>query len=302
LILSLLLAGQGLKQVHWTQPAGRHLNVSLVQGNVEQGSKWMPGETARIIQTYLDYSLERLDRDLILWPETAVPAYAHQLEKGLLNPLEQRLSSEGVDLLLGAPLAGEGGTYYNAMLTFGEHGRASYAKRHLVPFGEYLPFSTLLRPFFGWLRIPFSDFSRGQGSPPLLNLAGFPAAISICYEDAFGDETIQALPEARFLVNASNDAWFGDSVAPHQHLQMARMRSLETGRWMLRVTNTGITAIINQRGEVVSRMPQFEEGALDGEIEMRHGATPYVRLGDWPVLLSMLAGLLIGSICRRTRV
>jgi len=190
----------------------------------------------------------------------------------------------------------DGLRYFNSMLRLGKGGRESYSKRHLVPFGEFLPFRPLLEPLFGWLKIPLSAFSAGEAARPLLTLAGYPAAISICYEDAFGNEMIKALPEAAFLVNASNDAWFGDSSAPHQHLEMARMRSLESGRWMLRATNTGISALINPAGDVVVQSSQFSEQVLQGSVEPRFGETPYVKFGDHAVVLLWLLMLGILSV------
>jgi apolipoprotein N-acyltransferase len=154
----------------------------------------------------------------------------------------------------------------------------------------------LLEPLVDVLQIPMCDFASGSDKKPLLTLAGHPAGISICYEDAFGEEVIEALPEAAFLVNASNDAWFGDSLAPPQHLQIARMRALETGRFMLRSTNTGISAIIGPKGELLDSSPAFEMHVLEGEIQPLTGMTPYARLGNWAVVLLALvifgAGLL----------
>jgi len=145
-----------------------------------------------------------------------------------------------------------------------------------------------------------SDFSVGGDDPPLISLAGHPAGINICYEDAFSAEVMRALPEARFLVNASNDAWFGDSLAPHQHLQIARMRALESGRYLLRATNTGISAIIDPRGALVGQAPQFEQAVLTRRIQPMQGLTPYARWGDTPLLVIALLVLLAGA--RRRRV
>ena len=159
-----------------------------------------------------------------------------------------------------------GDDYYNAMLSLGVSGRDRYHKRHLVPFGEYLPFDDWTRPVLDFLEIPMSDFSRGGNGKPLVTLAGYPVGIDICYEDAYGDEIIRALPEAALLINASNDAWFGDSLAPHQHLEIARMRAVETARYMLRATNTGISAIIDQHGVLRGTSPQFEKAILSDDV------------------------------------
>ena len=144
-----------------------------------------------------------------------------------------------------------------------------------------------------------SDFSPGPDVVPLLDMGGYKIGISICYEDTFGEEVIQGLPDAGILVNISNDAWFGDWAAPHQHLQMARMRALETGRFLLRSTNTGVTAIIDEKGQVISSLPQFIAASLTGNVTILSGYTPYARFGNYPVILFCLSVLLIRSY--RTR-
>ena len=158
---------------------------------------------------------------------------------------------------------------------------------------------------FGWIvktfAIPLSDFSLGPENPKPLALAGQLVAPNICWEDAFGEEIIRQLPEATLLVNVSNVAWFGDSLAPAQHLQISRMRALETGRAMLRATNTGMTAIIDPRGGLVARLPQFVEGVLEGEVQGHSGATPYVKLGNYPIVLACLA-LIVALVFRRVRI
>ncbi|MEJ2577302.1 MAG: apolipoprotein N-acyltransferase, partial [Gammaproteobacteria bacterium] len=172
-------------------------------------------------------------------------------------------------------------------------GRDRYDKRHLVPFGEFTPLRFVLAPLVELFAIPLSDFTAGAAERPLLRTAGALAGASICYEDAFGEEVVEALPEAAFLINVSNDAWFGDSLAPHQHLQIARMRAAETERFLLRATNTGVSALIGPRGELVAVAPQFEQAVLAGTVQPRAGATPFVRLGNAAVVLIaclMLAG------------
>ncbi len=172
-----------------------------------------------------------------------------------------------------------------------------------MPFGEFLPFEPVLGPVLGFLEIPMSDFSAGpRGEPPLLTLAGHSAGISICYEDAFAAEVREALPAAAFLVNASNDAWFGDSLAPHQHLEIARMRARETERYLLRATNTGVSAIIGPRGEIVSRSRLFEPAVLTAEIVPLAGATPFVRFGNSAVVAIALMLVVIGAWTARRSV
>jgi apolipoprotein N-acyltransferase len=289
-------------RVTWSTPAGEPFTASVVQGNVEQQMKWRPETLAPTLKTYLDLSARALGSRLVVWPETAIPAFAHLVQDDLLLPLESGFKEQGRDLLAGVPIEEDDGRYYNAMLAIGASGRDAYYKRHLVPFGEFLPFEPVLGPVLGFLEIPMSDFSAGpKDEPPLLKLAGHPAGISICYEDAFGAEVREALPAAGFLVNASNDAWFGDSLAPHQHLEIARMRARETERFLLRATNTGVSAIIGPRGEIVSRSRLFEQAVLTADVVPLAGATPFVRFGNAAPVGIALSLIVFGVSAARRR-
>ena len=159
----------------------------------------------------------------------------------------------------------------------------------------------LLRDVVETLNIPMSNFSHGDQEQPLLRGRHAVTGVSICYEDTFGEEVIQALPEAELLINVSNDGWFGDSAAPHQHLQMARMRARETGRFMLRATNSGISAIIDQHGRLSALAPQFQPVVLTGTITLFSGLTPYARFGNWPMMLMAVAAILLGLRGRARR-
>lgn len=280
----------------WTEPAGTPFRASLVQGNIAQTRKWLPEELGTTLDLYRQLTESTWASRLVVWPETAVPVFYEEVADGYLDELQQAARRHGTDLLLGIPYRDRASDrYYNAMLglTAGEH--AFYFKRHLVPFGEFLPLRNLLGEALRFLHVPMADFSRGPVEQPPLRLAGQPIGITICYEDVFSAEVRRALPQATLLVNVSNDAWFGDSIAPHQHLQIARMRALEVGRTLLRGTNTGISAIIGPRGEVRAQSPQFQVDVLHGMVEPRRGATPYVRFGDGPVVgLALLLGLLAG--------
>lgn len=298
-----LLWGGGLllNLVTWTEPAGPPLKVSMIQGNIAQEAKWQRDSLRPTLALYTDLTRENWQSDLVIWPETAVPAFAHQVEELLLQPLTEEALANQSALLIGIPMWDtESGAYYNSMISLGQE-RGSYAKRHLVPFGEFMPLKRWLGPLIQWLQIPMSDFTPGDSARPLLRVAGYWAGISICYEDAFGEEVIEALPQAAFLVNASNDAWFGDSLAPSQHLEIARMRALESGRYLLRSTNTGISALIDPKGKVRDFSPAFQQHVLSGEIIPMQGATPYVRIGNWGVVLFSCFLLLIVFIKGRHR-
>jgi len=180
-----------------------------------------------------------------------------------------------------------------------EAGNGWYYKRHLVPFGEYFPVPPFIRSWLRLMSLPYDDFTPGRSHQPVLSAAGQKLGLTICFEDAFGREQLRVLREATLLVNVTNNAWFGDSTAPHQHLQIARMRALEAGRYLVRAANDGITAAIGPHGEIAARLPQFEEGVLRVEVQPMSGLTPYARLGNYPVVLA--AGLLLALALWRRR-
>jgi apolipoprotein N-acyltransferase len=259
--------------------------------------KFDPARYARTLEVHARLAEESRAR-LIVLPETAVPRMLDSVDPAYLERLRILAARNGGDLLLGAPTRLAAGSYLNSVASFGASPTQLYHKQHLVPFGEFVP------PGFGWvvrvLSIPLADFSRGAATQRPLAVAGQRVAVNICYEDAYGGELIRQLPEATLLVNVSNVAWFGDSLAPAQHLQIARARALETGRMHLTSTNTGITAAIGADGRVRARLPQFVEGRLDVEVQGYTGATPYVRFGDAPALA--LAALVLAAAALVARV
>jgi apolipoprotein N-acyltransferase len=299
-VLVLLLAcGYGLRATEWTAPAGEPLRVALVQGNVPQEMKFAPERYAQTLETYAQLAEASGEAKLIVLPETAVPRFLDMVDPAFLERLKGAAARNGGDLLLGVPVRTAAGDYLNSVISLGVSPSARYDKVHLVPFGEFVP------PGFGWivrvLSIPLADFARGTTSQRPMAVAGQRIAVNVCYEDAYGAEILRQLPEATLLVNVSNVAWFGDSLAPAQHLQLARMRALETGRVYLTAANTGITAAIWPDGSVRHRIPQFERGRVDVEVRGYSGATPYVRLGDWPAVLLCLAALMFVALRGRSR-
>lgn len=292
-IVLVLGATQLLRLVEWTHPAGPRVAVALLQGNIAQDLKFAPERFARILETYARMVEETRAR-LIVLPETAVPRLHDRVDPAYYARLAQAAKRNGGDLILGVPYHEAPGRYYNSVLTLGVSPTQVYHKRHLVPFGEFVPvgFAWVMR----WLDMPYSDFSRGAERQAPLALAGQKVAVNICYEDAFGDEIIRQLPEATLLVNVSNVAWFGDSLAPAQHLQIARLRAIETGRMHLTATNSGITAAIERDGSVPLRLPQFAEGRLVFAAQGYAGATPYVRTGDWPAIALCVLVLCIAAV------
>jgi apolipoprotein N-acyltransferase len=306
-LVVLLTGGYGLGRIAWTAPVGEPVTVRLLQGNVAQEMKFVEGRYEETLETYARLAAEHPAK-LIVMPETAVPRFLDAVSPAYLARLKAVADKNKGDLLMGVPARDAAGRYYNAVIALGgstvaASGQAqSYAKSHLVPFGEFIP------PGFGWiinvLKIPLSDFSPGGADQKPLRVAGQRVAVNICYEDAFGEEIIRQLPEATLLANVSNVAWFGDSLAPEQHLDMSRMRAIETGRVMLRATNTGVTAIIDTHGNVSARLAKFSAGALEGTVSGYSGATPYVRAGNYPVLLlcvALLGWIAFSPVRRRSR-
>jgi apolipoprotein N-acyltransferase len=289
--VALALAGGVLARVDWTRPAGPPVSVSLLQGNVVQELKFDPAFRTATYERYL--SLVRQSRGrLIVLPESAFPVFSEEVPDQVLLSLIRTASARDGDVLLGlfTALPGAPGSdeprYYNTVVALGSSPLQFYRKNHLVPFGETIP----LKPVIGWfvrsvLAIPLADQARGGATQPPLDVAGTRVAIDICYEDAFGAELIHAARSAALLVNVTNDAWYGRSIAALQHNQIAAMRALEFGRPMLRATNTGITSYIGPDGRDVARLPWFTTGILEASVVGRDGDTPYMRMGDALVLV-----------------
>ncbi len=277
-LAALIVGGAALRRVEWTQPYGSPITAALLQGNVAQDMKFDAERYAKTLDTY-----QRLAQagkaTLIVLPETALPRFLDQVDPAYLAGLESLAKQNGGDILVGVPYRTSQADFYNSVISLGVSRPQIYSKVHLVPFGEFV------FPGFGWivniLQIPMADFATGKTTQAPLEVAGQRVAMNICYEDVFGEEIIRPLPEATLLVNVSNMAWFGDSLAPGQHLQMARMRTMETGRAMLSATNTGMTAAIDRGGRVLGQLPQYIEARLEATVSGYAGATPFVHMGNW---------------------
>lgn len=288
--LCMWLGGFALQQVRWTSATGDPVSVALLQGNIPQEIKWTDEGLRTTLVTYRDLALES-DARLIVLPETALPLFLHDVPPDYLRGFAAHARRNNGDVLIGIPEREQSGDYYNSVVSIGTSPTQAYRKSHLVPFGEFIPLRPVLAWIVGVLSIPLQDFTPGTREPRPLEVAGERIAVNVCYEDAFGEEIIRQLPEATLLVNMSNVAWFGRSIAPRQHLQISQARALETGRYMLRATNTGMTAVIDERGKVVVAAPQFETAAVSASVRGYSGATPYVRWGN-SVALALCAALL----------
>lgn len=300
LIVSIWIVGWIAGKTEWVQPVGNPLQVSLIQGNIPIEDKWRPEKRDLIVDRYLTLSKAANTSDLIVWPESAVPVYLDEIDQKFFDNLRRINQEKPVDILFGvAERDKDTRRYYNSVVSVGAQ-PGVYRKRHLVPFGEYPP----LEPLFSWLmqnfRIPMSNFSPGARVQPSLIAAGQKIGVSVCYEDAFGTEIIDALPEATLLVNVSEDAWFGDSFAPHQRIQMARMRAMESGRPMLRAANTGPSVVLDYRGRIIDITPAFQVYSLTTLVQPMQGATLFARFGNFPVLVLSLIGV-VGGIAYASR-
>ncbi|MEN3367108.1 MAG: apolipoprotein N-acyltransferase [Burkholderiales bacterium] len=297
----ILIAGFGLKPIQWTTPNGQPISVRLLQGNVPQEMKFAQERIEGTLALYHDM-ISEAPADLIATPETAIPLLSRQLPPDYVERLQSYVRESKSHLVIGIPVSDGPSRYANSVLGFGPASGPTpyrYDKHHLVPFGEFIPLGA--RWFVEMMNIPLGDFTRGS-------LLQAPFAVkdqwvmpNICYEDLFGEEIAAQLaasyfsgtPQATLLLNVSNIAWFGDSIALPQHLQISQMRALETGRPMLRSTNTGATAIINPKGEVTSQLPPFQRGVLTASVQGYKGFTPYALYGN--KLIVALAFLALGA-------
>ena len=306
--IAAVVAGMGaaIRNVEWTTQSGAPLEVSLVQGNVAQELKFDPQFRARTFEIYQALA-ERTRGRLVVLPESTFPMFADELPREVVEGLANVARQRRGELLFGvfvveAPEPGsDEPRIYNSVVSVGGERTGLYRKRHLVPFGETIP----AKPIVGWvmrnlLSIPIGDQARGPARQPPFTVDGERIAVNICYEDAFGSELRDGARDASLLVNVTNDAWYGRSIAARQHNQIAAMRALELGRPMLRSTNTGITSAIGHDGRVIAALPWFTRDVLEVSIAGRSGETPYLRFGDAPVL-AITCAVLVVALFRRVK-
>ncbi|RWU23974.1 apolipoprotein N-acyltransferase [Pseudomonas alkylphenolica] len=278
--------GLALKHHAWTEPAGKPLTVAALQGNVEQEMKWNPAHVNAQLALYRDMSFSSKPVDLLVWPETAVPILKDQAQ-GYLDMMGNFAGERHSALITGLPVRevvhGQR-RYYNGITVTGE-GDGTYLKQKLVPFGEYVPLQDMLRGLIAFFDLPMSDFARGPADQTLLQAKGYQIAPYICYEVVYPEFAASLAARSELLLTISNDTWFGTSIGPLQHLQMAQMRALEAGRWMIRATNNGVTGLIDPFGRITAQIPQFERGILYGEVVPMQQLTPYLQWRSWPLLI-----------------
>ncbi|MBS9779526.1 MAG: apolipoprotein N-acyltransferase [Moraxellaceae bacterium] len=308
----LLLIGVGLSQAdpQWTTAKKENkLKVSLLQGNIPQNEKWLNEKAGETLAIYAQLSSKEWEQDVIVWPESSIPMFQTQAWNFITRFAEVAYYSDttwitGIPFKEANEKEGENKPiFYNSLVALGANADGLYKKQKLVPFGEYIPFSGLLNLFpnlAGSEKV--QNYSAGSKQQNPLKIKGHNVGSAICYEVAYPETTRQNAKNTDFLLTVSNDAWFDDSSAPWQHLQMVQMRSLETGRWFLRATNTGVTAIIDEKGKIVKKAPQFERTVLRGEVEARTGETPFMKLGQAPMLILTSLLLLLSILGERARI
>jgi apolipoprotein N-acyltransferase len=297
-VVALLAATPVLGNLQYTRPGDPAIRVAIVQGGVAQDRKWLTEELESTMALYQEMTLNLVDVDLVVWPEAAIPALAHEIEE-YLDALGEVMKARRQQLILGILTYDfDISEFRNSLLAVGAEAGV-YHKRHLVPFGEYFPVPGFIRDFLRLLNLPYQDIAPGPRVQPPLRVRGVSLAPSICYEDVFGTEARDFLPDAGVLVNVSNDGWFGNSIAPHQHLQMARFRALESGRPMIRSTNTGISAVIGSDGAIMASGRQFVAATVLATVRPRSGTTPWVRFGNVPMLLASILLLLMALAGKR---
>lgn len=297
-LLAIVVISFPLHYHSWTKLADKPMSVALVQGNIPQTVKWDPSQAVDTINTYIKTTNQYWGKQIIIWPEAAIPVLANNVES-LVEQLNKIAKKHHSALLFGAPISNENETkIFNAIIAIGD-GNGIYFKRHLVPFGEYTPLEFLFKPIMNYFDIPNSDLSKGPAKQPLINAQHINIAPFICYEIAYPYLVANASKNAQLLVTINDDSWFGDSLAIPQQLQMAQMRSIETGRYMLYVSNTGITAIINPLGNITATAPENVLAVVTGDIHAATGNTPVMYYGIYPMLVILILLVLLSLSGRR---
>ena len=296
------VVGGLLKFGEWTEPDGEPLEVTILQAGVPQDQKWLPEVRQPTLDYYRDQTRIARDSRIVVWPEVAIPSLT-SYEEAFIAQLDSDARENGQTILFGIledqEYRGER-HIYNSVIALDGYRRQVYRKRHLVPFGEYFPVPAKVREWMRMMNLPHSDLTPGDPYQDLITVQdGIQLSVAICYEDAYAAEQRYALPAAGVLINVSNDAWFGKSIAADQHLQIARMRSLEFGRPTVRSTNTGISAFINHRGVIVRQGPQHDEATMSAVIQPRTGSTFFTANGNLPIVGLCL--VVLGFYWMRTR-
>ncbi len=296
------IGGAIIGEVDYTQGDGKAVRSTIIQAGITQDQKWLPEQRLPTMQFFHKGTRDVPDSELVVWPEVAIPAVIGQVED-FLGIVQRDAKRNGQTVVLGILERvddRDGAKVYNSVLALDGTTRQIYRKRHLVPYGEYFPVPGFVRAWMQQMNLPYNDLSKGEKTQPLIRTHnGLSLASAICYEDAYAGEMRYAFPEAGMIINLSNDAWFGDSIAAYQHLQIARMRSLEFGRPTIRATNTGISAFIDHEGRIVKEGPQHQSVSLTANVQARKGATPFANWGNLPIVVLCAVILAFGWVRSR---
>ena len=312
LLVTIFISAWGLENIPWVKPSGKVIKTVLIQGNIAQEVKWLPEEEWPTMLKYFDLSRENYQADLIIWPESAIPAFEPSVQD-YLTTVDSSAGMNNTAIITGIlNYHYLSKRYFNGLIVLGKKSADDkigsyfyktnnrYYKNHLLPIGEFVPFSSLLRPLAPFFNLPMSSFNRGDYIQENLVANGLHILPLICFEIAFPEQLSANLAnDTNILLTVSNDAWFGDSHGPHQHLEIARMRALEFGRPLLRSTNSGITAVVNHRGDIEKIIPQFKEAILKANVTLVEGKTPYSRWGyilQWLIALTILLMVLFNRV------
>ncbi|WBA12371.1 apolipoprotein N-acyltransferase [Salinivibrio kushneri] len=304
--LGLIAVSYGLGTIQWVTKTDQQQQISLIQGNVPQALKWRPDQRWPTLMKYLDLTRQHWDSDVIIWPEAAVPALERELPR-FFSQLDQAAKHNQTTVITGALDQNEQGAYFNNVLALGAGtpeyrypAPTQYSKHHLLPFGEFVPFEGLLRPLAPLFNLPMSSFSPGEPVQPALPANGWDYITALCYEIAFPAQIRDNLnADSDAIITLSNDAWFGRSIGPWQHLEIARMRALEFGLPVIRATNNGVTALVDEHGKLEATLPQFETQVLTTQITGTEGITPYRQWGNTPLWLWVMTSGCLGVMVWR---
>ncbi|CAM2905619.1 apolipoprotein N-acyltransferase [Vibrio rarus] len=283
--------------LHWVTPDNsRAQTVALIQGNVQQETKWLPSQRWPTLMMYMDHTRQNWDADIIIWPEAAIPAFEYQVDYFMSN-LDKAARMNDSAVITGVLTQKDHRVYYNSVTTLGitpsgeydyQH-QPRYYKHHLLPFGEFVPLEKWLRPLAPFFNLPMSSFHSGAYIQDNIVAHGMHMVVALCYEIIFGQQLRDNVTdETDYILTLSNDAWFGDSIGPLQHMAIARMRALEFGMPVIRATNNGVTAITDYQGNITAELPQFKEAVLRGTVVPTNGKTPYVLFGGLPLKMLVL--------------
>jgi len=298
IIVLLVGISYALSQINWTEKKGKSLTVSVLQSNIPQEVKLQSSSLLPSIDLYTEMTRKSSQSDLIVWPETALFDSFDRHMQSVIAPLQESLKGTKKAILMGGFYVNENQGVENSVLAITTDNRSIYSKRHLVPFGEYTPMLKYLRWLNKWIQLPYDNVAKGSNDG-ILQINDYTAQMTICYEDAFGAEMITALPEADLLINVTHDGWFTGSFEPYQHMQIARMRSLEMGRYMVRSTTNGPAGIIDEKGKVLATAPIYSQSIITHKVQPMKGTTPYVRWGNWFIIILMASILVLGFLFKR---